>query len=507
MGELVEQMQQAEFYPHEVRSPVKLLQTHASYIFLTGDYAYKVKKSVDYGFLDYSTLEKRRHFCQEELRLNQPIAPDIYLEVVAIQQEGDRFGLNGKGETVEYAVKMHQFPQDCLLSELFKQDKLAVEDLEAVGRVVARFHGRTTTNDYIRSFGSVEKIRQAIDNNYRYTQKYIGSVQTPEQYRETKAFTDEFFERRELFEQRRKSDRIRECHGDLHLRNMCWWHDKIQLFDRIEFNEPFRFVDVMYDVAFTAMDLEARGRKDLATVFLNSYLEQTGDWEGVCVLPLYLSRQAYVRAKVTSFLLDDAEVPETQKQEAAETASMYYRLAWKFTRTEHGRLFLMSGLSGSGKSTIAKYLAKHSGAIQIRSDAVRKHLAGMDVEAGGNEEIYTAGMSEKTYDRLLELGIMLAREGFPVILDARYNLQQRREEAIAAANRYQIPLKILACTAPMEVLKTRLEQRQGDISEATPRLLQHQQKTTEPFSDREADYVKIIDTTQDWRQQLQDLAM
>ena len=170
---------------------------------------------------------------------------------------------------------------------------------------------------------------------------------------------------------------IRECHGDLHLRNICRWHDKILLFDCIEFNESFRFVDTMYDVAFVVMDLESRGRKDLANLFLNTYTEQTGDWEGLQVLPLYLSRQAYVRAKVTSFLLDDAGIPEPDKQAAAQTARDYYRQAWAYTRVDRGKLIMLSGVSGAGKSTLGKQIALRVGGIQLRSDAVRKHLGGI----------------------------------------------------------------------------------------------------------------------------------
>ena len=229
-------------------------------------------------------------------------------------------------------------------------------------------------------------------------------------------YTDKFFaERSQLFDSRIQNNWIRECHGDLHLRNICFWNDKILLFDCIEFNEPFRFADVMYDTAFAVMDLEARQRKDLGNDFLNTYVEQTGDWEGLQVLPLYLSRQAYVRAKVNSFLLDDPGVPVAVKEEAAATAADYYRQAWEYTKPRQGQLILMSGLSGSGKSTVARQLSRKLGAIHIRSDAERKHLGGIPLQQRGGEELYTAEMTQKTYERLLSLGIMLATEGFAVI--------------------------------------------------------------------------------------------
>ena len=497
MEKLIEQMQKPEFYPHPVTGAIELVQTHISYVFLTGDYAYKVKKPVNFGFLDFSTLAKREHFCGEELSMNQPIAPDIYLEVLPITKSNEQFILNGTGEVVEYALKMRQFPQENLLSGMFAAGTLTASHLEDLGHVVAKFHAQTKTNEYIRSFGEIAKIRESIDENYRQTNKYLGRVQTQTQYEQTKYFTDNFFTSREaLFASRRNEDKIRECHGDLHLRNICLWHNKMQLFDRIEFNEPFRFVDVMYDVAFTVMDLDARGRKDFGNAFLNTYVEQTGDWQGLQVLPLYLSRQAYVRAKVTSFLLDDPNIDETTKQEAAKTAADYYKLAWEYTQNHQGKVILMSGLSGAGKSTVAQKLAREIGAIHLRSDAVRKHLVGIPLSQRGGDDLYSAEMTEKTYNRLLELGITLANQGFTVILDAKYDRQSLRGRVIEETKSHQLPLEILHCIAPIEVLKTRLNTRTDDISDATADLLERQQAAAENFSEAEQVYVTTIDTSE-----------
>lgn len=494
---LIQQMMEPGFYPHPVIEPIQILQTHISYVLLTGDFAYKIKKPVNFGFLDFSTIAQRRHFCYEEIRLNQPNAPEIYLDVLAITQEGNRFILGGTSEPVEYGVKMCQFPQSSLLSTMFEEGKLTEVEMEKLGKTVAHFHSKCQTSDYIKTFGEVAKIGEYIDDNYQHTLKYIGGPQTQEQYEETKAFSDRFLlEQAELLAQRRDHNFIRECHGDLHLRNICLWHNKIQLFDCIEFNEPFRFVDVMYDVAFTVMDLEARGRKDLGNAFLNTYLEQTGDWLGLQVLPLYLSRQAYVRAKVTSFLLDDPTVAAGAKQEARITATNYYKLAWKYTKIDRGRLILMSGLSGAGKSTVARKLARKLGAIHLRSDAVRKHLAGIPLAEKGEDTLYTAEMTQKTYNRLLELGILLANRGFAVILDAKYDKQRLRESAIAQAQQDQIPLEILYCTAPMDLLRDRLLSRTGDVSDATVDLLANQEAAAEPFTEEEQSLVTILDTSQ-----------
>ncbi|MEO0687270.1 MAG: AAA family ATPase, partial [Cyanobacteria bacterium J06649_11] len=359
------------------------------------------------------------------------------------------------------------------------------------------------TNNYIRSFGEVDKVRRSIDENYEVTNKYIGKAQTETQYKETKAYTDNFFTQHpELLVNRIKNDFIRECHGDLHLRNICMWHSQILLFDCIEFNESFRFVDVMYDIAFTVMDLEARGRKDLANIFLNTYLEQTGDWEGLQLLPLYLSRQAYVRAKVNSFLLDESEVSVDVKEESRKIAANYYKQAWDYTKLQQGKLFLMSGVSGSGKSTVARYLSPKLEAIRIRSDAVRKHLAGIPLLEKGSDKLYTDAMSSKTYSKLLELGIMLTTQGFTVILDAKYDKQNIRADVILAAKKHQIPLKIIYCTAPEEILRDRLNRRSGDITDATANLLSSQLQNAEPFSDEEKSYLKIIDTTKPLETQL-----
>ncbi len=500
---VIEQMLQPGFYPHPVTEPIQLVQTHISYVLLTGDFAYKVKKPMNFGFLNFSTLELRQHFCAEEFRLNQRGAPELYLEVMPIAKVGEQYQLGDTGEVVEYTLKMRQFPENALFSTIFERGELTTGQMEALGRVVAEYHAQATSNDYIRTFGEVSQVRASIDENYQQTSKYIGGPQTQAQFAETKQYSDRFFEQKpELFSSRIQHNFIRECHGDLHARNICQWNDKILLFDCIEFNEPFRFVDVMYDVAFTVMDMEARQRRDLGNAFVNTYAEQTGDWYGLQLLPLYLSRQAYVRAKVNSFLLDDPGVPADVKAEAAKTAADYYRQAWEYTKPQQGRLILMSGLSGSGKSTIAKRLARQLGAILIRSDAVRKHLGGIPLAERGGDELYTPEMTQKTYSRLVELGIMLASQGFPVILDAKFDREKFRNEAIVQAQANQLPIAIMHCTAPLEVLRERLRLRTGDIADATADLLAAQQAALEPFTNQEKPYITTLDTTQNIEAQL-----
>jgi uncharacterized protein len=496
LSALIEQMLVPEFYPHPVTMPIQLIQTHASVVFLTGEFGYKLKKPVNFGFLDYSTVEQRQHFCHEEIRLNQRGAGELYLAVLPITRQDHQYQLNGDGEVVDYAVKMIQFPQASLLSNMFEAGTITSDDIVAVGQVVAKFHADAHQSEYISSFGQIEQIRQSIDDNYRQTEKYIGRAQTQEQYTETKAYTDRFLtEYSDLFLDRITGGFIRECHGDLHLRNICRWHEQILLFDCIEFNESFRFVDTMYDVAFAVMDLEARGRKDLANQFLNTYTEQTGDWAGLQVLPMYLSRQAYVRAKVTSFLLDDPGIAGADKAAAAQTAADYYRQAWTYTRTQSGRLIMLSGRSGAGKSTLGKSIAQEIGGIQLRSDAVRKHLGGIPLLSKGGDSLYTPEMTARTYQQVLELGAKLATQGWTVILDAKYDRQLWRGAVIDLAQAQEIPLQIIHCTAPDHVLRDRLQHRTGDIADATVDLFTSQQAAWEDFNLIERDYLTTVDTT------------
>ncbi|NJL44589.1 MAG: AAA family ATPase [Leptolyngbyaceae cyanobacterium SM2_3_12] len=492
---LIQQMCQPGFYPHPVTEPIRLMQTHVSYVLLTGDYAYKVKKPVNFGFLDYSTLAKRQHFCQEELRLNQRGAAPLYLEVVTIGEVDGACHLN-QGTPVEYAVKMVQFPQNTLLSALYEGGELTEALIHKLSESVAAFHLQAETNAHIRTFGEVSQIRQAFDENYEQTVGFIGGPQTQTQFDETKAYTDSFFASRgDLFRQRVDQGWIRACHGDLHLNNICHWQDQLYLFDCIEFNEPFRYVDVMYDVGFVVMDLIAKDCPHLATVFLNHYMEQTGDWEGLQLLPLYISRQAYVRAKVTSFLLNDPGVDAEAKQQATATAAHYYHLAWSAVRPQIGQLYVMVGLSGSGKSTTARLLAGQIDAIHIRSDAVRKHLGRVPLDQRGDQSLYTPAMTQKTYDRLLTLGLTLVKEGFTVILDAKYDRQEFRQTALEQAQAAQVSLHFLHCTAPLKVLEARVRDRSGDIADATVAILQQQHM--EEFTAAEQPLVQTIDTTAD----------
>ena len=350
-------------------------------------------------------------------------------------------------------------------------------------------------------------IRQVPEDNYRASRQYIGRVQTQEQYDQTHAFTDDFLQRHvDWLRQRQIEGYIRECHGDLHLNNVCWIDGKPLVFDCIEFNEAFRNIDTSYDIAFMFMELCFRERPDLAYSFLNAYLETSGDYRGVALLPLYGSMRAYVRAKIDSWCMDDMHLSRAARRRAAQRARGYYRLAWEFTRPRQGQIVAMSGLSGSGKTTLARYLAEQVQAIHIRSDAIRKQLGGIPLEQRGTAELYTPQVTARTYARLLELGIFLARQGQTVILDAKYDRRALRAALIKEAASNGIPLHILGCEAPVPLLVERLASREADISDATPDLVAAQVAADEPYLPEEEAYVVHIDTTADWARQLSELA-
>jgi uncharacterized protein len=509
---LIQQMLQPGFYPHPVQEPVQLLQTHISYILLTGEYAYKIKKPINFGFLDFTTLEKRRYFCHEELRLNQRLSPDLYLGVLPILESAGqyRFGKDDAEQTIaEYALQMREFPQETLLSQLFQDGKLTPEIVQQLAMQVATFHVSAITNPEVTTYGSVASVQKVDNNNQAISVPFIGTSQTQQQLDETRAFTTQFFERHaDWFAQRQTEGKIRECHGDLHLNNVCIYQDNIQIFDCIEFNQVFRNIDVIYDAAFLVMDLAFRGRIDLANLFLNTYLEQTGDYKGAVLLPLYLSMRAYIRGNVNALALNDAAISNLDKTKFLQQAQAYYRQAWAYIRQSPGRIILMSGLSGSGKSTVARQLAQKLNAIHVRSDAVRKHLADIPLyqrdDSGGtlSSGIYTPEMTRKTYSMLLEIGVLLAQQGWPVILDAKYDRQSLRRKVLEAAIAAHIPITIVECTAPIEVLRDRLHQRTHDISDATADLLDSQIKAAEPLTESEQAISVTLRTNQPLEPQL-----
>ena len=320
-----------EIYPDHPQK-VKLIETHISLLFLTGSHVYKVKKPVDFGFLDFTTLEKRRYFCEQEVMLNRRLSPDIYLGVVKITHDQGRILLDGRGEAVEYAVKMKQMPEELLMDKLLEKGKVTSKMMEAISARLVHFYLHAETNDYIKSFAKPGRVKQDTDENFEQTEKYIGAAITKEVYEEVRNRTDGFLRAKEnIFHQRIASDRIRDCHGDLRLEHI-FWGDEISIFDCIEFNQRFRYTDVAADLAFLAMDLDYHERGDLNEPLISTYVEKSVDQDLIEVLDFYKCYRAYVRGKVESFRLDDPNIPEREKREALKRAQKYFSLAHRYAK-------------------------------------------------------------------------------------------------------------------------------------------------------------------------------
>jgi len=318
-----------EIYPDLPRE-VKLIETHISLLFLTGNYVYKVKKPVDFGFLDFTSLEKRRYFCEQEVKLNRRLSPAIYLGVAEITRDRERISLDGEGVVEEYAVKMRQIPEKLLMDKLLERGRVTPKMMEAVSEKLVHFYSEAETNELIRSFARPERVKQDTDENFEQTEKYLGVTISKDVYEEIKRRTNEFFRVKErIFHQRIGSDRIRDCHGDLRLEHI-FWGDEIAIFDCIEFNQRFRYTDVAADIAFLVMDLDYHGRKDLSEHLVRAYVEKSDDREVMNVLDFYKCYRAYVRGKVESFRLDDPNIPKEEKEKALQRARKYFELAWQY---------------------------------------------------------------------------------------------------------------------------------------------------------------------------------
>jgi aminoglycoside phosphotransferase family enzyme len=320
-----------KIYPDHPRV-IHFIETHISLLFLTGNHVYKVKKPVDFGFLDFTSLEKRKFFCEQEVKLNRRLSPDIYLGVVRITREGNRILLDGKGELVEYAVKMKQIPEEFLMDKLLERRQVTPQMIEAVSEKLAKFYFTAETNNLIKSYAKPERVKQDTDENFEQTEKYIDVTISREVYEGVKSRTNEFFRTNgKIFEQRIASDRIRDCHGDLRLEHI-FWGEEISIFDCIEFNERFRYTDVAADIAFLAMDLDYHDRQDLSEHLIRAFIGESGDHELMEVLDFYKCYRAYVRGKVESFRLDDPNMPEREKAEALRRAQKYFGLAHHYAR-------------------------------------------------------------------------------------------------------------------------------------------------------------------------------
>ncbi|MFQ6027006.1 MAG: hypothetical protein ACE5Q6_05890, partial [Dehalococcoidia bacterium] len=375
---LVEALLRPEAYPEPV-SQVELVETHISYLFLTGDHVYKVKKPVDFGFLDFTTLEKRLYYCKHEVEVNRRISPEVYQGVVEIREQEGRYRVEGPGATVEYAVKMRQLPRDRALSVLLGQNLVSEEDIQQLAVKIAEFHHNAETGPDIVAEGGLEALRQNVTENFQQTRKYVGLTLSQRMFDDLQAYSRAYLQRREgLFRERAKQGSVRDCHGDLHTAQI-FLDGGFSILDSIEFNHRFRYCDVASDLAFLAMDLDHYGHPELSETLVRAYVAESGDEELLQLLPFYKLYRAYVRGKVTSFRLDSPEeLPASEREEIAAAARSYFDLAYSYL-PQVGRpaLYIFGGLMGSGKSSVSSRLAAHWSLAYFSSDQIRKELTGL----------------------------------------------------------------------------------------------------------------------------------
>jgi aminoglycoside phosphotransferase family enzyme len=329
--QVVEALMKPEAYDEDP-GQIELVQTHISFVFLTKNFVYKVKKAVNLGFLDFTTLEKRRFFCEKELELNRRLCGDMYVEVVPINKS-NIIKIKGKGETVEYALKMKRIPQEKMLSELLRKNKVDNELIGRIAKTIADFHSKAETNRRISEYGSLAIIKINWKENFEQTEEYVGKTISMKDFKLIREKVEDFMKNNvALFEKRMKEGRVRDCHGDIHSGNI-FVTDRVYIFDAIEFNERFRYSDVASDVAFLAMDLDFKERTDLSGFFVEKYIEYSGDSELTKLLPFYKCYRGYVRGKVLSFKLNDPNVGSEEKSKAMKEANAYFKLAATYAQT------------------------------------------------------------------------------------------------------------------------------------------------------------------------------
>ena len=496
---LIEALQDPALYDHPVDG-FQVLETHISQVILTGDYAYKIKKPMDFGFLDFSTLEKRRHFCEEELRLNRRLAAALYLDVIPITGTPEAPQLNGSGEPFEYAIRMRQFRQDQLFDGLQERGELTPALLSELAEQAARFHDQLPPVPEDKPLGTPEAVFAAMQENFDQIRPLLeGESPLLDQLDALEGWMRCTFERQQaLISQRRADGFVRECHGDLHLANITTYEGKVTVFDCIEFNEPFRWIDVINDLAFLLMDLESRREFALASHTLNAYLEWRGDFDGLALLPLYKSYRALVRAKIALFTRGNEGLSEQERAGLLQKYRDYANLAEHYTEIPNPYLLTTTGLSASGKSTVSHSLATELGLVRLRSDVERKRMAGMgpldSSRSGIGENLYTEEANRKTYRRLADLSKQLLQAGFGVIVDAACLRENERELLDGVAESLALPFGLIHCEAPEETRRQWIREREGDASEANEDLLEQQKQWEEPLSEQEKTHTIHIHT-------------
>ena len=498
-------------YPHPVAS-VTLIETHISYVLLTGRYAYKIKKAVDLGFLDFSTLDRRRLFCAEELRLNRRLAPQLYLAVVPIGGSvrepciGDDDGVStGAIAAIEYAVKMVEFRQSALFDQHLARGDLNARQIDALADVVAAFHARAASAPLAGEFGAPALIWRMAADNFR--QLPPGDDDDAARRAALEAWSREEYARlAAVFAERRRAGFVRECHGDLHLGNIALIDDRSVVFDCIEFDAQLRWIDVINEVAFLCMDLAERGRADFANRLLNRYLEASGDYAGLRCLLFYQVYRALVRAKVAGLRAAQETAPEalSASRHQLDISAQYLAFASRLILPRSRQLLLMHGVAGSGKTWVSQALVERLGALRLRSDVERKRLCGLPALARSASAVdcglYDEDMTRTTYQQLLRNAREVLDAGFPVVVDAAFLQRWQREMFGELAAQLNVPWRIISCRADDVTLRRRLaarEQSGDDASEADLAILDHQLLHNDPLSSAEQDAAIVFASDRD----------
>lgn len=482
-----------------------MLETHISWVFLAGEFAYKLKKPVDLGFVDFTTLERRRFFCEEELRLNGRLAPELYLDVLPITGSPENPRIGGAGEAIEYCVRMLQFDQKDLLSRLVVTNELQPRHIDALARKVAEFHAEIPVAKAAAWFGTPEAVAAPIRANFTHLEGPENAA-VKDGIEELRAWCEkELSDRTNDLIARKRNGFIRECHGDMHLGNMVLIEGTVTIFDCIEFNADLRWIDVASEIAFCTMDLEDRGRVDLARRFLNAYLEWSGDYASLTVFRLYVVYRALVRAKVAQLRRSQEGIDEKEKERLTRELTNYLQLAKRATRKEKPFLAITHGLSGSGKTSGSQAVVQRLGAIRLRSDIERKRLAGLspldDSGSGGvSSGLYTSAFNRRTFAKLADLASGLLTDGFPVVVDATFLKRSDRDEFRTLAERFDVPFVILDFPADEATCRERIRLRsrnRSDASEATEAVLDHQLGMQEPLDEGERTLVVSFPSDRD----------
>jgi hypothetical protein len=487
---LIESLRNPTCYP-DAPHVVELVETHISWLFLTGRYVYKIKKPVDLGFVDFSDLAKRRFYCQEELRLNRRFTPELYLDLVSITGSPQSPRLDAGGPAIEYAVKMRQFPGDARLDRVLERGELTAAHCDSLAESIAQAHASAEVAVAASPHGRPDAVQKQLIDTLRLAQARLDKRHRKRIEALAAWSVKEFARLLPELDWRKAAGFIRECHGDLHLENMVLLGDRVRLFDCLEFNPQLRWIDVMSDLAFVTMDLADRRRPDLANRLLNRYLEITNDYRGLMILSYYQVYRAVVRAAVAGIRL--AELAGSEQAALANKADAYLALAESYTRPRRPGVVITHGLSGSGKSTVTQRLVEALGAMRLRSDVERRR------EPLPPTQRYAPSARRRVYERLAATAADIITAGYPVIVDATFLRRADRRLLEELALRRGTPFVILAFDVEPHVLRNRLGRRAGgsDPSEATEPLLDQQLRELEPLSKRELPHAIRVDATPD----------